>query len=719
MDGSTLSTEWRTIVLGPYGADPRDFTFRVAPSPPTKSGRTKVFPVGATQGPTDPDVDDTLTNINFMDISGGIGVYSINPASDLNSYWWGIAECEGTDGWTMAREAVMAKPASYTGNHVPLGRVGTTTYGMWGTQLHKWDATAHTWGNSLATVGTLANSEGFAYFNEGLYVPLGASGYAIITESAPGTPVVTVVAGVAHPAYPSSAVTTSPKALAFAVWRELLYVLTTKVDGHYLISSQTGADNTWNWDQFNDTARSRYVKMETAFEPHTMVIFPNAQGSPALWVAGRRGLKIFNDNTMSFEDTNLTQVPPHPDFGKSVQVFRPGEAMYIAGGGGDLIQYTAGGAIVPASGPGGAKEGLGATRIGLPGGRRGSVVSQATDLFHLYALVQGETAVGASASIVEDTEGSDAVYVPGAVATSSVIANTGKGWHPKWESAVPGGVPTKIVVSDALTTDGIVDYRVFWGLGEESWSMMCRLSTHSSRQAIQTQTGEPFRSSSSQTGYQESYIEFGRYNGGSIATHKLASHAAILMEYATGTEYCEYQWYDEHSSAEQWETLGVATSDANDGEPRTILPFGMSSDAAFSEGHTFEWIRQRLRLVSSSRYLPPIVTAMSLSYLPIRQDAATKSYTIYLSSDLDEATNKTAEQVVQTLEALFSQLGGNSRFLYLQDGQNIYRAVISSISYGRGPTPDAAGSLQITVIQIPTGVPGLLGDISLDAEGAP
>ncbi len=713
MDGSNLTSEWRTIVLGPYGGDPKDYTFRVSTTPPIKSGRTKVFPAHATQGPTEPDVDDTLTNVNFMDISGGIGIYNINPASDLNSYWWGIAECEGTDGWTMAREALMTKPATYTGNHVPVGRIGVTTYGLWGTQIHKWDPIAQSWSNTLGTIGTVVNAEGIAYFNENMFFPLGASGYAIVGESAPGTIVITPVTGVATPAYSTGSPVTSPKVLCFCVWREKLYALTTKADGHYLVASLTGLDNAWDWAQFADTARSRYAKLETGFDPHTMVAFPNAQGQPSLWVAGRRGLKIFDDNAMSFQDSSLTQVPPHPDFGKCVQVFRPGEAMYVAGGGGDLIQYTVGGAVVPSSGPGGAKEGLGGNRIGLPGGRRGSVVSMATDLFHLYALVQGETALGASATIVEDPQSGDQIYIPGAVATSSVIANTGKGWHPKWESAIPGGVPTKIVVSDATTSAGGVDYRVFWGLGEESWSMQCRLSTHSSRQAIQTQTGERFRYSGSLEGYKESYIEFGRYNGGSIATHKLASHAALLMEYATATEYVEYQWYDEHSGSEQWQTLGAATSDANDGEPRTVLPFGLTGDGRFSEGETFQWIRQRIRMVSSNALLPPIVTAMSLSYLPLRQDAATKAYTIYLSPDLDEVTNKTGEQVINTLEALFSQSGDNSRFLFLQDGQKIFRAIISSIAYGRAFTPDAAGTLQITVIQIPTGVPGLLGDVSI------
>lgn len=730
MEGSTKQTPWRTITLGPFGANPADYTFRVMTQPPTKSGRTKVFPTHQTIGPTDPDRDDTLTTLNFMDISGGIGVYNISPASDLNSYWWGIASAEGTDGWTMAREAIMDQPAAFTGDHVPLGRIGASTYGLWGTHIHQWDPDTQTWSNSVRDLGfPVVNTEGIAYFNEIMFFPLGDNGYAYAYESAPGTlAAAIIVTGVAHPTWVAQATpTTNPKAYIFAVWRDTLMCLTTKADGHYLVGSTTGLTGTWNWHEMSDDSKSQYVHIETGFEPHAMAAFPNAQNQYSLWLSGRRGLRIYAESEFSFAPTNFNNPPPHPDMGRAMQEFRPGEALWIAGGGGDAIQYTVSGAVVPASGPGGQKQGLGGNRVGLPGSRRGSIVSFATDLFHLYALVRGETAEGTSASIVEDTEGGDAIYVPGAVATSSLLAYNAKGWHPFWESATPGETPTKVVVSDGVTTTGGTDYRVFWGLGEEAWSMQCRLSTHSSRQAIQNATGERFRSTQLlgyATQYQESYIEWGRFDGGSIASHKLASHAAILMEHATATEKVEYQWYDEHGQSDAWETLGEATSDATSGEPRTVFPFGGVDingttvhdidDMVWSKGEPFQWIRQRLRLISANASKPPIVTAMSLSYLPVPMDAATKSYTILLPAEKDEVTNMTAEQVVNKLEALFSPVDEEDlQFLFLQDGPRIYRAYIASISYGRAWTPEAMGSLMLTVIQIPTGVTGenvLLGE---------
>lgn len=967
-----IQTESGTVILGPYeevfrslGGDVRDYTFHATANPAIRTGRTKVFPGRATLGPTDPDVDDTLTTLNFMEVSGGAGVYTIKPASDLNHYWWGVASAEGTDGMTAARETIMRQPASFSGNCVPVGRIGVNAYAFWGTSIRLWDPDAQTFGASIDTVpASIANTEGFAVFNGALFVPLGSTGYSYVSESAGTLGSFTDVTGAATPAYSASPGTSNPRALAFAVWNDMLWCLTTAAEGYAIVPSLTGANNSWQWSLTADEARQTIIKIESTFEPYTMKVFPNAQNQQSLWVAGRRGLKVLNLSEMRWDDTTLTDVPPHPDFGKAMQVFRPGEALHIAGGGGDVIQYTVGGAGVPASGPGG-------NRDGMPAGKRGSIVSFATDLAHLYALVQGQTAsvsapltyaakFGAAGSsngqfgndakqIARDSNGNlyvadfgndrvqkftsagvfDSVFVssldevtgicldssnnvyvsykhgsndyrvrkynsagtlqwttntvsvvavyhvatdgvhvfvcrpntiarykvgdgssatalgssgsgdgqfstpygiaycaatgnlyvadqgndrvqvittggtfvgkwgasgssdgqftlatgiavssdggkvwvgdgtldrvqlfdgdgefladfgstgtgdgqfdtpdgivvvsgdasawvvdslndrvqeiddsggpyPG-LATMSVLAQTGKGWHPAWESSGPVGNPTKIVVADAVKDDGSIDYRAFFGIGEECYSFQCRLTTHSSRQAIQTNTGERFASTGS-------YLEWGPFHGGSIAIPKLASHAALLMEHATDTDYVSYQYMTDAQSNEAWITLGTATTDAGDGagQQRTVLPFGLVGDSdEFSEGLSFRWMRQRLLWVGSTAISPAIVTALTLAYLPVPQDAATKAYTVWLPQDLDPITNKTAEQTVAALEAMLSPTPGQERFLYLMDGQREYRCYISSISYGKAWSPDAPGALTLSVIQIPTNAAGLIGE---------
>ena len=737
-----LTTDYRTIILMPWGEDVRQYTFTIMANPPIKTGRTKIFPGHATLGPTDPDRDDTLTTLNFMDVSGGQGVYTINPASDLTFYWWGVASAEGTDGWTMQREAIMTKPAVYEagGACVPLGRVGQSMYALWGRGIHRWNPDALSWSAVLFTLpADLANREGMAVFNEAMYLPLGSYGYGVLSETAPGVAAYTSVAGAASPTYTAATTepppTSNPFAFMFATMNDGLWCITTKAEGYKLVASTSGASNAWQWKLTADTARNKIVSLETGFEPKAMAVFPNAQNQYNLWVSGKRGLKTYESGQYTWAPTALNNPPPHPDFGRCMQEFRPGEALWVAGGGGDLVQFTIGGGTVPASGPGGARE-------GLPAGRRGSVVSMATDLFHLYALIQGEVAFGASASIVEDTSGSDALYVPQPAAISSVLANTGKGWHPLWESALPGAIPTKIVVADATKANSSVDYRTFWGLGEECWCVVNRLATHSSRQAVQTGTGERFRSSSLTSSipgfsyapaYLDSYLEWGRFNAGSIANNKLASHAAIVMEHAVAnSEYVEYQYYtdrdhEERGSSPPWHTLGRAERDSEiaegepeeNADPRTVLPFGLFLDGTtpvFSEGESFRWIRQRLHFVSKNPLYPPIVTSLTLAYLPLPQDAATKAYSVVLPVDRDRITGMTAEVIISRLEGLLSPKRGQERFLFLQDGQDKFRAYVSSISYGRAPTPDGPGALNLTVIQIPSGVPNLVGEPFPDAS---
>lgn len=709
------TTDIGTIILGPYEivkVNHAAYVFPVEKTPPIKTGRTKVFPGHATVGPTDPDFDDTLNTFNVKDLSGGSGIYRINASSDAQNYWWGVASVEGTDGMTSGREAIMRKPAVYEPGCVPLGRIGTSSYALWGTKIHQWDPDTLTWGAALGTIGTVINTEGIATFNGKMYFPLGDSGYARVGEVSAGTlDTPEIFTGDANPTYETDPDQTSPRVLMFQVHRDLLWAITTSAQGHAVVASPTGNDDDWHWEQTGSAANGDWIKIDTSFEPRTTAVFPNQQNDVSLWVAGRRGLKVYISADSGWQDTNLTNVPPHPDFGKAMAVFRPGEALHIAGGGGDIIQYTIGGNVVPASGPGGGKE-------GMPARKQGSAISFASDLFHLYALYKAIRTPNDPDALVEDTPGDDPIYIPQFQSPTILMANNGKGWHPVWESdgeasnsegvTSDQGVPTKVVVSDA-EKNGVTDYRVFWNVGSECWTMTCRLGTHSSRQAIKAAlttpsfVGERFRPIS--------YIEWGQFYGTSIAANKLWSHMAFQMDHADAVNYAEYSYSTERFGEDNWQFLGVADHDDEDDEdPRIVLPFGVI-DNEFSQGISSRWLRQRVRLICGEATAPPIITSMSLAYLPLTQDAATKAYTIPLPVDVDNRTNKTAEVIINTLESIFSPVDqGDEKFLYMQEGTKKYRAMLSSVTYARTPTNDGPGSLNITVIQIPSGKAGLVGE---------
>jgi hypothetical protein len=691
-------TEWQTMVIGPYGSDPYTYTFPVLPQ--VQSGHTKVFPPRATVGPPDLDRDDTLTTATWMDLSGGQGIYVINPSTDMGRSWWSTADTRGTDGWTPGPEVVAARPSSYSGNFRPVGRIGVTVYGLWGTALHPYDPDDGTWGAAVRTVGTVAAGDyAMVRFMGRQYFVLTNGNIVSVTESSPGViSALTTITAAASPTVEGA--TTNPTARLITIHQQRLAVLTTAATGYHLAFNATGLTGEWFWPY--DAARQLFPSVETSVTAHGLISWVDpATGMKALWCSTDGGCLIWNSDDVVWEETSLWNVPPHPNFGKTLKPFRPGESLWIAGGGGDVIQYTANGVVVPASGPGGRGHGLpdvgGRDGNGMPADRRGDVISMATDLANLYVLVQGDTVAGDPPDVVEETEGSDPLYLPEGSSTNSLIAYTGKGWHPLWEAAAAAGVPSTVVVDYGTKDNGSRDYRAFWGVGEDAWSMPCRLTTYSAFQGRKRGI-DRFATSS--------YIEWGRYHAGSLAKKKLFSHVAIQMEHADTDEYAEFE-YTTDADPDTWTVLGQATVAAS----RNVLPLGLTADGMFSEGLSCYWIQPRLRLVGMGGTSAPTVLGMTLAYLPLQGDANHMQYSIPLpvGATTCPLTGKTREQIHDLLHDLSQDNHDGDRFLFMQFNDASYRVVIAGISHVEVAAMDAPGAITLSVIQIPTGT-GLVGD---------
>src|SRR6185369_1332221 len=206
--------------------------------------------------------------------------------------------------------------------------------------------------------------------------------------------------------------TYAPKPLLFGVHQQALWAITVAESGnperdYTLARSMTGNAGDWNWPLNTAATPARYVKLDDGCVPYQLLTFPTQTGINGLWVSTNQGLAVYDSNDMTWTESLMWNVPPHPDFGRSAAVFRPGEALWVASGGGDLMKLTSNGVIVPASGPGG-------TGSGLPESRRGSVRSMATDLANLYLLLSKR-----------NTDGTH---------NMTLIAGTGIGWHPLWEN---------------------------------------------------------------------------------------------------------------------------------------------------------------------------------------------------------------------------------------------------------------------------------------------
>lgn len=679
-----------TFILGPYGfAHPETgayapdyFTF--ATDMAFTGGRLGVYPRRSTQGPTDPDKDDTLSTVNWMDLTGGIGARVINPSSQLNMVEWSTMDIRYTDGWTNAPRAVMAQPASFTGDLTDMLVIGSSLYGLWGEHLHKWDADAHTWGNSAADLSETPVGPAIL-FNDTAYFPCGSVGYVRIAESSPGTlGAPSTITGAATPSSNSPVPTSNPRPLRFAIYNENLYCITIASEGYTLALSVTGDSGDWAWPY--QTNRSRFVTVNKSYTPHQLIEFINRDGGPALWCIHNRGALRFDEGNNTWTATSMRDVPPHPGFGRAAMVFRPGEDLWIASGGGNMAQYTANNVAEYSAGPAG---GYG----GIPAAKRGDIVSLTADLANMYALMQGDPALDSTPSLVEDAP-SDPLYVPDAQATSSILAYNSKGWFPLWETSTPSGTPTICLVAAPVKSDGTADYRLHWAIGEEAWSMPCRLNLYSAQQGRE-QGIDQFNDID--------YIQWGKYHAGSISRKKLFSHALVLLEQGDEeTEYVEIEYQTNEDPAGTWHLLGRAWDD----QTYTILPFGLSEDGKFSSGTSALWMRYRLTSYGlGGETSTPVVTAFSIAYLIVPIDAGSFILRLLLPPDTDPAAEKTREQI-RTLIYGFAE---SQEFLHMILDHTHLRAYVAGVSETGVTTQDGWGIISLNIVQVPSGLEGELG----------
>lgn len=697
--------EYQTIILGPYGLinpetglfDPSYWTFPVVPQ--ARGGRLAVFPPRQTLGPPDLDMDDTLSTANWMDLSAGIGVRLINVSTDLNKTAWSTADTRYTDGWTNAPEVTSGAPTSPSGDLQWVGRIGNSIYGMWGTDFHLYDPDTDSWG-AAQTTGSFTMQSQPVMWHEKLQIPAGSDGIYTIREVSTGTIGFTHTAGAATPTFdltdPPDSV---PRPLLLGVYNQNLYALTTRGEKYAFAVcpdvDDDGVPEDGEWQWIGTDNRSTWMRVERTCTPRQLISFIDNQGGRALWCITSRGGLRYNELDAVWEQTNLWDMPPHPDWGLASIIWHPGEDLWIAAGGGDLVQYTNSNVNQPGSGPGGTGE-------GMPALYRGSVVGLASDFANMYALIRGDTALDNTEVIVEDSGGDDApFYIPDANAFASLVAYNGKGWHPQWVSdgavAAPHG-PWMVSCPDA---DGNPVYRLFWGAGETAYSMPCRLSMYSSRQGRERGI-DRFAT--------ESFIEWGEFTGGSIAKRKLFSHLGIHLSHgSTNTdgspiEWVEYEYQTDADTGSGWHSLGIAT----DQFAPTVLPFGLSSDGLFSEGITAYSLKGRLWLRGQGGTSTPTVRGISLAFMPVPMDAANQVFTVVLPHDTDERTGHTREQITQRL---YSLVDGEPGFLYLVYTNIVQRAYISGISEAKVIAEDAYGTLNLNIIQVKTNAPGLVGEL--------
>jgi sugar lactone lactonase YvrE len=364
--------DWEAIWLGVEDTDVSDGWYPVEWD--VRFNELSVFEKKVTFGAIDKDSDDIISSYVMADWSGG-GQIDLLTGADQTRFRHAILDARKPGAITLPQYVETITPAGATGSTTyPACQIGDYPYVMKGNKVYPWDEDTDSLGSSLTVT---ADPEGKGTpFNAEVYFPYGTSGYGVLSESAPGTPVWNLYTGVAEPALSTD--TDSPTVVDFEVWDNKIWALTTT---GVLAYSFTGDNDDWSWDQAWDAARGAFLKLDTARPPKRLITFVDNNGDPCLVVIADGYAYRVDFVAKSYELTSI-QFPPHPDFGRAAAIWRPGEDLKIGVGLG-MISYTAAGVVDPDTGL--------SRGDGMPYSNLGAIVDLEPEVSHLYAAVSGSS----------------------------------------------------------------------------------------------------------------------------------------------------------------------------------------------------------------------------------------------------------------------------------------------------------------------------------------
>lgn len=642
-----------------------------------------------------------ISSMTWFDLSGGIGIDEENEASDTSRVWFGAMDVSHPGQVTLPPEVNVVKPDGATGTCWPLGRVGETMYALFGTSIKGWKEKDGVFYGSAATGLAGVPSGKPVWFKGKLFVPYGSLGYQVLTESGtPGTlnAPTNVTTGIGVPAaYDASAlVTTPPKPVAFCVWDQKLWALTTS---GAVCWSKTGLDDydagvdfsgwTWMYDQ----TTGQYAALESGQVPKTLFTYRNAVGQESLYATSTSGLFILDDIAKVFRNTPLRDFPANAGFGSSSAKWRVGEDCWVNMGL-DVYHWSPEGTVVPLSGP--------CRDHGLPQKYAGRVADLCADLSGLYMLVQGGTqATAASSPTVEDrgAVSDDASYVPATVSAPCLLRWTGIGYVCDWAGETTDGAPTWAVVGDVATTGGVpVDGQRLWWGSSDGFLRNIKISS------VPMNAKELWRSGRGRYAPASSLLS-ARTDCGISGFTKVASGFTVECDNAsaTSTVTVAYQTREMEVVNPDWFVdLGTVSST----DP---VSFGFKGDAddPYFSGVPFSRIRFRwtFRRDPSDPSDTPVMASSEMAFLKVPKTTTAPIVSVVLPTDRDRF-GRSAQDVVDRLR---SRVGPRS-FSVLVIGDQTYRGWVTGTTR-RGSTGKLGdGAMDVNFVQIKTGVPGAAGE---------
>lgn len=710
-------SEWKTVWLG----DPLNTAHADAGWLPieaeVRNSQLAVFERKVTIGDASKDSDDYISSWIVSDLSGGLGILNLNEGTDTNKFYFGVAETRFASQVALPPlSSSVTKPTGVAGGAYPLGDVYSTKlndrgsteansfYVAWGPDpsnsnhynVYGYDESGSAW-RARASAGShsgrltnkpLEKGTPFCgYADNGitsLYVPLGGSGYARITESTTGVATVTCVS----PSEPTVGASGGyPAAVTFCSFTDRLWALDDK--GRLWKTpgkNPGGSDDVWTLIQSPSETSAKFLEMryDRSQTPRKLISYVNRSGEPALCLVTDSGLLMFEemDTESGRWQQTAVQYPPHPDFGLAAAVWRPGEDLHIAAGM-DTVRFTSANVIVPLSGPNSGD--------GLPNDSLGRIVDFAPELSCLYALVDG----------TEDTT----LFQYN---LNSILAWTSTGWHCVWQGE-SGVQPTWMCVSKVAGTG----YKLWWGFSDgKVYAMRLRRTFHNPRSGFKANN----------TGLDEyagvGYVATGRFDANMTGFDRIASHVVIDMENATATEKVSVSFRSDVTmkTNDNWVTLGDVTAKgvsylslnpvnqlnrtAKDGVPTNeVQPAADVSTSTFDPGVRFNWIEFLLFFSRdpAKTKVTPIMRSFMLGFVKIPQNTQSFVFTVPLPKRT--WNGRTAGEIVDHLNSLLTYSG----FLGLIHHDQFYRVKVAGVSGADATGDDFSGARTVNVIAIPGG----------------
>lgn len=606
----------------------------------------KTFPPKVVTGDYSLDSNPLLSAWVISDYTGGHGVSDLNLATDTNRYRYGDINTRFPKQFALPFRYDYGQFGTSGQPYSPLGTmyVGGAYKSL---SLLGGDLRADEVSLGLSAITAVAAQRGGTIYsgagaNEMMFIPMGASGYAVYDP----------VAGSLTPH-------TTPKFKDFLVWDDKLI----GIDSSGQLQRITAASASPSWTSYGATAKAPNIGSGNFI----MAPFVNQAGDPTVHILGEQGVWAFDADGPKLWKLKI-DLPSTLTVWDNMCVWR-GD-LYI-GAGMDLIQWN-----------GSVQRNLGLSRDdGIPQSLQGRIISLCPELNSLYALVQSADEFGAftgSLSVHEwSTYGWRAMAAP-------IQGTYTAGTHLGMMNSDALGYML-VMGTQGFNTSPNSPNRVRWQLPRAFTNPRAALAAGSVPFGGHALT--PFISTTA-----SAYFETGRFNANMEGYVKIAANLSLTLAEETSGGTARVYYRTESTTA--YTLLGTVT---NAVPGRYVFNFGTPDANGITPGLPYQYIELKLVLTESETHADPFAQNMVMSYMKV----TSQSYSWTANIDAKGPyKGRSPNKILQDLK----DLSDRSDFYTMIHRKQAFRVQIAQVQGNENLANDERAVIQLSIIEIPASI---------------